>query len=60
MRAACHTWSGARRSRGLVPNASETLHLSEECRQLLTKARGLVEVNVIEDPRYSVADDALG
>ncbi|MEM1110687.1 MAG: SulP family inorganic anion transporter [Pseudomonadota bacterium] len=44
-------------------NAGKTLHLvhlSEECRQLLTKARGLVEVNVIEDPRYFVADDALG
>ncbi len=44
-------------------NAGKTLHLvhlSQECRHLLTKARGLVEVNVIEDPRYFVADDALG
>ena len=44
-------------------NAGKTLHLvhlSEECRKLLTKAGSLVEVNVIEDPRYFVADDALG
>jgi SulP family sulfate permease len=44
-------------------NAGKTLHLvhlSDECRRLLTKARGLVEVNVIEDPRYFVADDVLG
>lgn len=35
------------------------VHLSDECRVLLTRARGLVEVNVIEDPQYFVADDAL-
>jgi len=35
-------------------------HLSAECRQLLKKAGNLVEVNVLEDPRYRVADDALG
>ncbi len=35
-------------------------HLSPECRQLLKKAGSLVEVNVLEDPRYHVADDALG
>jgi SulP family sulfate permease len=34
-------------------------HLSEECRQLLRKAGDLVEVNVLEDPRYHVADDQL-
>jgi SulP family sulfate permease len=34
-------------------------HLSEECRQLLRKAGDLVEVNVMEDPRYHVADDQL-
>lgn len=34
-------------------------HLSPECRKLLRKAGGLVEVNVIEDPRYHVATDAL-
>ncbi len=34
-------------------------HLSPECRELLKKAGDLVEVNVMEDPRYHVADDAL-
>ncbi|MEJ2061113.1 MAG: SulP family inorganic anion transporter [Gammaproteobacteria bacterium] len=34
-------------------------HLSAECKQLLDKAGDLVEVNVIEDPRYAVADDRL-
>lgn len=43
-------------------NAGKTLHLvhlSEDCRHLLRKAGNLVEVNVIEDPRYFVADDSL-
>lgn len=42
--------------------AGKTLHLrhlSPECRQLLKKAGDLVEVNVMEDPRYHVADDEL-
>jgi len=34
-------------------------HLSAECRNLLRKAGNLVEVNVIEDPQYRVADDQL-
>jgi SulP family sulfate permease len=34
-------------------------HLSEECRQLLKKAGDLVEVNVLQDPRYHVADDQI-
>ena len=34
-------------------------HLSPECRKLLRKAGNLVEVNVIEDPKYHVATDAL-
>ena len=34
-------------------------HLSPECRILLKKAGNLVEVNVMEDPRYHVADDQL-
>ena len=34
-------------------------HLSAECTELLEKAGDLVEVNVIEDPRYHVADDRL-
>ena len=42
--------------------AGKTLHLrhlSEECRRLLKKAGSLVEVSVLEDPRYHVADDQL-
>jgi SulP family sulfate permease len=35
-------------------------HLSEDCKELLTKAADLVEVNVIEDPNYKVADNRLG
>ncbi len=35
-------------------------HLSSDCKHLLHKARSLVEVNVIEDPIYHVADDELG
>ena len=34
-------------------------HLSIECRELLKKAGNLVEVNVMEDPKYHVADDQL-
>ncbi|VAX00169.1 Sulfate permease [hydrothermal vent metagenome] len=34
-------------------------HLSEECRELLKKAGDLVEVNVMEDPHYHVADDQV-
>ncbi len=34
-------------------------HLSPECRDLLEKAGDLVEVNLLEDPRYYVADDRL-
>ena len=43
--------------------AGKTLHLrhlSAECQLLLTKAGDLVEVNVLEDPDYFVADDSLG
>ncbi len=43
-------------------NAGKTLHirhLSEECRTLLAKAGDLVEVNVMEDPSYHIADDRL-
>lgn len=43
-------------------NSGKTLHLvhlSAECKQLLRKAGDLVEVNVIEDPRYFIAEDAL-
>ncbi len=34
-------------------------HLSPECIELLSKAGDLVEVNVMEDPKYHVADDKL-
>jgi len=34
-------------------------HLSADCKKLLHKAGDLVEVNVIEDPVYFVADDEL-
>jgi len=43
-------------------NAGKTLHLrhvSPECRRLLHKADDLVEVNVLEDPRYRIAVDEL-
>jgi len=42
--------------------AGKTLHLrhlSPECTELLTKAGDLVEVNMMEDPKYHVADDQL-
>ncbi|NOR51973.1 MAG: STAS domain-containing protein [Gammaproteobacteria bacterium] len=42
--------------------AGKTLHLRHltgECKVLLHKAGDLVEINVIEDPRYHVADDEL-
>ncbi len=35
-------------------------HLTEECRSLLSRAKDLVEVNVMEDPHYHVASDRLG
>jgi len=35
-------------------------HLTPECTQLLKKAGHLVEVNMVEDPQYHVADDKLG
>jgi SulP family sulfate permease len=40
--------------------ALHLVHLSQDCRKLLRRAGSLVEVNVIEDPKYFVADDALG
>ena len=35
-------------------------HLSADCREVLENAKGMIEVNVLEDPRYHVADDKLG
>ncbi|WP_101760346.1 SulP family inorganic anion transporter [Oceanicoccus sp. KOV_DT_Chl] len=43
-------------------NAGKVLHLvhlTQECKLLLKRAGNLVEVNVIEDPQYFIADDAL-
>jgi len=42
--------------------AGKTLHLrhlSQECGELLKKAGDLVEVNLMEDPNYHVADDRV-
>ncbi|HID83135.1 MAG TPA: SulP family inorganic anion transporter [Chromatiales bacterium] len=42
--------------------AQKTLHLrhlSPECKQLMEKAGDLVEINMMEDPTYHVADDRL-
>lgn len=35
-------------------------HLSQDCLELLDKAKGMIEVNVMEDPKYHVADNKLG
>ena len=34
-------------------------HLSPDCYELLRRAQSMVEVNVLEDPRYHVADDQI-
>ncbi|KFZ38674.1 sulfate permease [Shewanella mangrovi] len=34
-------------------------HLSEDCKKLLTKAGDLVEIDMVTDPTYRVADDKL-
>jgi SulP family sulfate permease len=34
-------------------------HLSPDCRELLERAKDMIEVNLPEDPRYRVADDKL-
>ncbi len=35
------------------------IHLSPDCLEVLESAKSMVEVNVLEDPRYHVADDKL-
>lgn len=35
-------------------------HLSPDCLELLQNAKGMIEVNVMEDPKYHIADDKLG
>jgi len=39
--------------------ALHLIHLSPECKKLLTKAGDLVEDNLTEDPRYRIATDQL-
>lgn len=34
-------------------------HLSPDCRELLRNAQGIIEVDLLEDPQYRVADNAL-
>ena len=43
--------------------AGKTLHLkhlSPDCLEILDNAKGMVEVNVLEDPTYHIADNKLG
>ena len=43
--------------------AGKTLHLkhlSPDCLEILENAKGMVEVNVLEDPTYHIADNKLG
>ncbi len=43
--------------------AGKTLHLrhlSADCLELLDKAKAMIEVNVVEDPKYHIADNKLG
>jgi len=35
-------------------------HLSPDCTELLENAKGMIQVNVLEDPTYHVADNKLG
>lgn len=35
-------------------------HLSPDCLELLDNAKGMIEVNLLEDPKYHVADNKLG
>lgn len=35
-------------------------HLSKDCLELLENAKGMIDVNTLEDPTYHVADDKLG
>ena len=35
------------------------IHLSSDCLEVLESAKSMVEVNVLEDPKYHIADDKL-
>ena len=39
----------------IIGGTEHLIHLSAECKKLLTKAGDMVEVNVVEDPNYFVA-----
>jgi hypothetical protein len=51
-------WLPSKRQ-GRIGKTLHLQHLSAECRLLLKTAKNLVEVNVLEDPTYHVADDKL-
>ena len=34
-------------------------HLSDDCKQLLLNAGDVIDVNIVEDPKYMVAVDQL-
>jgi SulP family sulfate permease len=36
------------------------IHLSPDCLEILDTAKSMVEVNLVEDPKYHIADDKLG
>lgn len=43
--------------------AGKTLHLkhlSADCQELLENAKAVIEVNLLEDPKYRISDDKLG
>jgi hypothetical protein len=35
------------------------VHLSAECIEILDTAKDMVEINLLEDPKYHIADDKL-
>ena len=36
------------------------IHLSPDCLEILDTAKSMVEVNLLEDPKYHISDDKLG
>lgn len=43
--------------------AGKTLHLkhlSADCQELLENAKAVIEINLLEDPKYRISDDKLG
>ena len=35
------------------------VHLSPDCLEVLDSAKSMVELNLLEDPKYHIADDKL-